>query len=114
MTRRKDAKADLEEYLTYAAPSLGLPWVLVPEYKFHPKRKFRLDWAWPEGKVGIEFDGVMMRTVGHNSLAGILRDSEKSNLAQAMGWRVFRANAKNVGDESFFALIDSVLIEEAT
>lgn len=111
---RKDAKADLEEYLTYAAPSLGLDWALVPEYRFHPTRRFRLDWAWPEARIGIEFDGVMLRTVGHNSLGGILRDAEKSNLAQAMGWRIFRANAKNVADESFFALIDSVLMQEIT
>ena len=111
---RTDAREDLENYLTYAAPSLGLDWTLEREFRFHPERKFRLDFAWPEAKIGIEFDGVMMRTVGHNSLAGILRDSEKSNLAQALGWRIFRANAKSVGDSTFFALMDSVLAQEAT
>lgn len=110
---KSDPKADLETYLAYIAPSLGLPWDLVPEYRFHPTRKWRLDWAWPDAKIGIEFDGVMMRTVGHNSLGGILRDTEKINEAQRLGWSVYRANAKNVGDSSFYALIESVLIERA-
>ena len=110
---KRDAKEELEEYLAYAPQSYGLDWRLVREHKFHPTRKWRFDWCWPEARIAVEFDGIMFRTVGHNSLSGILRDSEKINEAQRFGWRVFRANAKSVGDGSFFNLMDQVLIEEA-
>jgi hypothetical protein len=111
---RRDPKDALHEYLAYILGSLGLVAVFCTEYRFHPDRKWRFDYAWPGLKIAIEYDGIMQRTVGHNSLGGILRDSEKINEAQRLGWRVFRANAKNVGDGTFFALIESVLAEEAT
>lgn len=110
---KRDAKEELETYLAYAPGALGLTWTLEREYRFHPTRKWRFDWCWPEGRIAVEFDGIMHRTVGHNSLAGILRDAEKINEAQRLGWRVFRANAKNVGDGTFVALIENVLVEEA-
>ena len=115
---KRDYKGELEQYLAYSPQSLGLDWKLVTEHRFHDTRKWRFDYAFmrPDDTpafVAVEFDGIMYRTVGHNSLAGILRDSEKINEAQRLGWRVFRANAKSVGDGTFFALIDNVLIEEA-
>lgn len=105
------AKSSLEEYLHYLPMNLGLVAVFCREYRFHPERKWRFDYAWPNLKIAVEYDGIMHRTVGHNSLAGILRDSEKINEAQRIGWRVFRANAKNVEDGTFFTLIEAVLIE---
>lgn len=115
---KRDYKGELEEYLAYTVLSLGLDWTLVKEHRFHPERRWRFDFAFlrADGSpayIAVEFDGIMYRTVGHNSLAGILRDSEKINHAQALGWAVYRANAKNVKDGTFFALIDNVLIEEA-
>ena len=110
---RRDAKDELHEYLAYAPRAHGLQWELETEFRFHPTRRWRFDYCWPAGKIAVEFDGIMFRTVGHNSLSGILRDSEKANEAQRLGWRLFRANAKSVGDGSFFSLIDQVLIEEA-
>mgnify|MGYP006149714629 CR=1 FL=1 len=29
----------------------------VKEHKFHPKRKWRLDLAWPEEKLAVEIEG---------------------------------------------------------
>lgn len=115
---KPDYKADLEQFLSYAPRALGLNWTVQPEFRFHTVRRWRFDWIWVDERgeptmIAVEFDGVMMRTVGHNGLAGILRDSEKINHAQALGWQVFRANAKSVGDGTFFALMDNVLIERA-
>ena len=111
---KRDYKGELEEYLTYTAMSLGLDWTLEREYRFHPERKWRFDWCWPAGKIAIEYDGIMFRNASHSSMSGILRDSEKANEAQRLGWRIFRANAKSVDDGTFYALIDSVLAQEAT
>lgn len=110
---RTNEKDELEEYLACVPRAHGFDWTLEKEVRFHPERKWRLDFAWPARRIGVEYDGIMFRTVGHNSLGGILRDAEKINEAQRLGWRVFRANAKNVKDGSFFTLIDQVLIEEA-
>lgn len=64
----------------------------VEEYKFHPTRKFRFDFAWVEGKVAIEVDGGIWRGAagGHTSGTGKMRDMEKDMLAQLDGWQVYR------------------------
>lgn len=115
---KRDYKGELEQFLAYAPKALGLDWTLHPEHRFHPTRRWRFDWTWMDERgepvmIAIEYDGIMFGNASHSSLAGILRDSEKANEAQAMGWQVFRANAKSVGDGTFFALIDNVLIERA-
>ena len=110
---KRDAKEELEGYLHWAPKFHGLDWKLVREHKFHPTRRWRFDFCWPEAKIAVEYDGIMFGHASHSSLGGILRDAEKINEAQRLGWRIFRANAKNVKDGTFFTLIDQVLIEEA-
>ncbi len=61
-----------------------------PEYKFHPKRRFRFDYACVSEKVGIEIDGMIWHKGGHTSGTGRKRDMEKDAEAQLMGYRVFR------------------------
>jgi very-short-patch-repair endonuclease len=63
----------------------------VPEYRFHPVRRWRFDFAWPSsprGGVAVEVDGGQWRAGGgrHNTD----RDREKLNTAAALGWRVLR------------------------
>ena len=115
---KRDHKGELLEWMQSEPASLGLDWTVKQEHVFHSTRKWRLDYAWisSEGehtKIAVEFDGIMMRTVGHNGLGGILRDSEKINNAQALGWQVYRANAKTIENGTFYALMTSVLIERA-
>jgi very-short-patch-repair endonuclease len=59
-------------------------------YRFHAKRKFEIDLAWPDQKVGIEIDGGIFNGKAHGSVTGILRDLEKHNLLLLSGWRVLR------------------------
>lgn len=63
---------------------------LLPEmeYRFHEKRKWRIDFAWVSRRVGVEVDGNSWQTRGggrHMTDA----DLEKRNCALSMGWRVF-------------------------
>ena len=83
------------------------------EHRFHPTRKWRFDWALPDRRIAFEYDGVMSGQASHASIAGILRDAEKINEAQVLGWRVFRVNAKSIQDGSAFTLADRVLREDA-
>jgi very-short-patch-repair endonuclease len=57
----------------------------VPEYRFHPVRRWRFDFSWPSSARG----GVAVEAAGggrHNTDP----DREKLNTAAALGWRVLR------------------------
>lgn len=58
------------------------------EYPFHPKRKWRFDYAIPEGRVAIEIDGGIFIQGRHSRGAGQKKDMEKLNAAAQLGWRV--------------------------
>lgn len=72
------------------------------ELKFHPTRKWPFDFAHPATRTAIEIQGGVYgagrkcpachqrRALGHNTGAGVLRDYEKLNEAQLLGWTVFQ------------------------
>lgn len=62
----------------------------VKEHKFHPKRKWRFDYAIPEHKIALEVEGGVWTGGRHIRAQGFLGDMEKYNTATLMGWRVFR------------------------
>lgn len=68
------------------------------EYKFHPKRKWRLDIAIPEAKLGIEYEGIFSKKSRHTTISGFTGDIEKYNTAAKMGWMILRYTAKNYTD----------------
>lgn len=59
-------------------------------------RKWRIDFAWPDVKVGVEIEGGVYRPGGgtalggHNSATGFQKDIEKYNSANDLGWRIYR------------------------
>lgn len=63
---------------------------LVEEYRFHPKRRWRFDYAIPGKKIAFEIEGGLWKYGRHNRPQGYIRDLEKYNWATALGWRVFR------------------------
>jgi hypothetical protein len=67
----------------------GLPTPQL-EYRFHPERKWRFDFAFPRplNPVALEVDGGIWINGGHNRGAQIKKDWEKRNTAAAMGWRI--------------------------
>ena len=56
------------------------------EVRFHGERMWRFDYAWVGLKVAVEQDGGIWNKGRHSRGAGILRDNEKLNTAQLMGW----------------------------
>jgi hypothetical protein len=71
---------------------------LETEYAFHPARKWKFDWAIPALKIAVEYEGIFKKdksVTGHNSIGGVMRDIEKYNQAQLLGWRVIRVTANN-------------------
>lgn len=60
------------------------------EYIFHPTRKWRFDYAWPDKKIAIEFEGGTFIRGGHTRGAGYAKNCEKYNQAALLGWKVYR------------------------
>lgn len=63
---------------------------LVQEYRFHPDRLWRFDFAHPDTKTAIEVEGGMWGQGRHNRPQGYAEDCEKYNAAILHGWNVFR------------------------
>jgi len=61
----------------------------IREYRFHPDRRWRFDFAWPASMVAVEIDGRAWHVRGGGRHAQD-SDREKLNAAASLGWRVFR------------------------
>ncbi|MBK8477775.1 MAG: hypothetical protein IPL39_16165 [Opitutaceae bacterium] len=73
----------------------------VPEYKFHPTRGWRFDYAWPDAKIALEVEGgIWMASHGkksrHFTGSGAKADMEKYNAAACLGWRVLRCTPQQL------------------
>lgn len=88
---RKEARQlfEMKQWLTI----LGIKF--TPEYRFHEFRKFRFDIALEDHKIAFEYEGIFSSKSRHTTAKGYTRDSDKYNLAQTMGWRVFRYTSLN-------------------
>ena len=89
----------------------GLP-APVTEFVFAPGRKFRADYCWLEyaevdykarqwhiivaRNVIVEKDGGTWQKGGHSSGRGILRDMEKANIANELGFVFLRYTPKQL------------------
>ncbi len=60
------------------------------EYKFHPTRRWKFDFAWPDKKIGCEVDGGLWTFGRHNRPVTMIKDNEKFNNAALLGWRIFK------------------------
>jgi len=69
-------------------------YTLEKEYRFS-KRRFRFDFALPEFKIAVEYDGLNSDKSGHTTLLGFTKDTEKINLAISLGWKVLRFTCIN-------------------
>lgn len=66
------------------------------QYKFHPDRRFRFDFALVKEKIAIEYEGGTWGKSRHTSGAGYARDVEKYRLAVLLGWRLLRYTVQDI------------------
>lgn len=90
-------------------------------YVFHPTRKWEIDFAWPQFKVGIEIQGGIWGKSrdddspgAHGHPIGIRRDMSKHNALLDLGWRVYLFEPKEVKDGSAVKHMESVLASLVT
>jgi very-short-patch-repair endonuclease len=70
----------------------------VREYRFHPVRKWRFDFANPERRLAVEIEGFGAGgTAGrHQRFSGFSKDAEKYAEAAIAGWRLIRCTTQQV------------------
>lgn len=101
---RKAADRDLE----FRAGLSGLPQP-QREFRFHPTRRWRFDYAWPEHKVALEVEGGVWTAGRHTRAAGFLKDVEKYNEAELLGWTVLRCVPKTLCSIGTLEMLDRAL-----
>lgn len=60
------------------------------EYRFHPTRKWLMDFAWPRQRVAVEIEGGTYSNGRHTRGSGFAEDCMKYNAAALLGWTVLR------------------------
>ena len=86
---------------------------VVPEYRFHPVRMWRFDYAIPSLKIAIEVDGAVWTGGRHTDPAGYIGDMTKLNTAASMGWLVLRFTTSNkMSTESMRLLEEAIAMRQ--
>ena len=103
-----DTGSALERHLEASVRAHGLP-EPQREYRFHPTRKWRLDFAWPAVMLAVEVEGGIYRGGGHTHVKDLKRDMEKSNALTLLGWRLLRFHGDQVRSGEAVAVIRQAL-----
>lgn len=102
------SKSDLERSLLFFLKVEGLP-TPETEVRFHPTRKWRFDFAWPNQRVAAEVEGGIYVQGRHSRGPEMEKDMEKYNAATALGWKLFRFSNHMVEDGRAIETLKKVL-----
>ena len=99
-------QSDLERTLYDKIVSAGLPQPVCvftgngKQWRFHPVRRWRFDFAWPDKEmmIAMECQGGLWRGKGHGTGAKYRADREKAAYAQFMGWVYLEASVDMIRD----------------
>ena len=81
------------------------------EHRFHPVRRWRFDFAWPEYKVAVEVQGGIWSRGAHVRGLGYQKDCSKRNEAQLLGWIALDVTAAHIENGKALAWIRRALME---
>ena len=88
----------LELTLAHQLRALGLTDGMRTQVAFHPTRKWRFDFCWPDRMLAMEVDGGTWVGGAHSRGSGQEKDCEKLAAAVILGYRVMRATTNQVKD----------------
>ncbi len=66
------------------------------EFVFASPRRWRLDLAWPDSKLGIEVQGGIWVGGAHNRGAALVKEHDKRNFLAELGWRVLYVQPRDL------------------
>ena len=81
---------------------------LEPEFRFHPERRWRADFAHIPSRTLVEIEGGIYVNGRHNRAAGFAADLEKYLEATLAGWRVVRLGPAELTAGSITRLVSLV------
>ena len=106
MPGRGGSKA--EENLAFALEVLEISQP-VREYRFHAKRRWRFDFAWPAQLFAVEVEGVTREGGRHQRVEGFAADLVKYEAAMIDGWTIYRCTAAMVNSGRAVEVISMML-----
>jgi very-short-patch-repair endonuclease len=98
---------DLEAMFHIQVRAVRLP-APQREYKFHEKRAWKIDFAWPAAKIAVEIEGGTYNQGRHVRPEGFERDCKKYNQLTAMGWTLFRFTGRMVKSGEAIQFIEGI------
>ena len=82
---------------------------VVAEHKFNDTRKWRIDFAIIDLKIGIEIEGGVWSGGAHTRGKGFIEDMEKYNAAVTFGWVILRFTPQDLNKITTFETIKKVV-----
>ena len=98
ISKKNEAEDVLEQMLNDEG------YVADREYRWHPTRKFRADFALVQDGILIEIEGS-----GHRTYTRFVSDIDKYNQATLHGWRLLRCQPKQVDEGYIIDLLEEML-----
>lgn len=98
----------LEDKLAYQLKLVGLPEPLR-EFRFHPIRRWRADFCWPDNMLIVEVEGATWTNGRHNRGSGFDADCEKYAEAVIIGYRVLRITSTHLKTGQAIQWIEKLL-----
>lgn len=89
------------------------------QFKFHPERRWKFDFAWKRHLVAVEIDGGIFVGGRHSRGVSFTKDCEKMNAATMLNWKVLRYTTKDIKErpvqcaEEVAELLSLVPVNEA-
>lgn len=102
----------LEEEFLKSWKEHGIKGIPPPKrnYKFHPTRRFKFDFAFLSFRLAIEIDGfafgkpcrLCKQPINgyHQTISGLISSADKQNLATELGWTVLRYTSSHLGSKA--------------
>lgn len=100
--------SELEESFAGQVRMVGLP-APMREHRFHPTRRWRLDFYWPDYLFAVEVEGGEYVTGRHMRQAGFREDAIKYAEATLLGITVMRFPGSMIEDGSALSYTERYL-----
>lgn len=114
MTTATRTPVDLADTLAEQLQLVGIN-DFTREYRFHPKRLWRLDLAWTELMLGVECEGMGPRGQPgrHQLTQHVHANTEKHSALAVLGWRLIRVTGKQIKSGHALMWIEAALANAA-
>lgn len=81
----------------------------IMEYRFHPVRRWKMDYAWPDRMIALEIEGGIYTRGRHTRGKGYEGDCIKYSTAAVLGWCVIRSTYDMLSNGIAFQLLEQAM-----